>query len=342
MSIFEKDMSVAKTVSAEALELADRHGTPPAPPAYEIWFTYVSGENAELNRVIDAELAQLSSFSPADVRRIHQRFFSTRQLEVGVTTISDEICDSLDEVTAKVSESADDTVRFAGVIGNASKRLAKTKTVEDVLRTAATMAAASDEQVARSQALRQELERLNAQVKSLKSNLGLLMDQAFTDHLTKVKNRRYFDEELEPRMTQAKNKEEPLCLAVGDLDHFKSINDNWGHAAGDFVLRKFAQMMITTIKGGDIVARLGGEEFALLLPNTPLKGAFSLVNRIRENLASARLVTPLDRSRPKRVTVSFGVTAMRPDDDAVSFLNRADALLYDAKGDGRNAVRCSA
>ena len=120
---------------------------------------------------------------------------------------------------------------------------------------------------------------------------------------------------------------------MADLDHFKRVNDTYGHAAGDRVLAAFGDLLRQHTRVIDIAARFGGEEFIVLLPNTDLENAISIANRIRESLAAC----PIE-SLPDPVTASFGVAEMAPDESGSGLLRRADAALYEAKHSGRNRV----
>ena len=156
---------------------------------------------------------------------------------------------------------------------------------------------------------------------------------SITDPLTGVYNRRFMQETLSNELHRADRRTEPFCLIMIDLDHFKLVNDRHGHAAGDLVLRHLVDLISARVRTSDCLARWGGEEFLLLLPNTPLQAAAGLAETLLEEL----------RNSPVRdigvVTASFGVTCYRTGDTADQLLQRVDGLLYAAKQAGRNLVR---
>ncbi len=154
-----------------------------------------------------------------------------------------------------------------------------------------------------------------------------------TDSLTRLANRRFFIDLLEKAMAFAKRHEQALSVIMADLDNFKSVNDTYGHQAGDQVLVAFAQVMQASIRQEDLAARFGGEEFIVMLPGITLEQAVILGERLRELLSNLKL-PPLKTG----VTASFGITQYRPDDTLESLVNRADAALYAAKAAGRNRV----
>lgn len=158
---------------------------------------------------------------------------------------------------------------------------------------------------------------------------------AASDPLTGILNRRGFEEAADRAIAIARRHGQPLSLAVADLDHFKSINDRFGHAAGDYVLRRFAALVQGAIRRGDLFARLGGEEFAILLVNTPGRPALEVIDRLREQVAA--MVIDLDPSFA--ITSSFGVTEWIAADARLDpMLIRADRALYRSKIGGRNLV----
>lgn len=157
---------------------------------------------------------------------------------------------------------------------------------------------------------------------------------ATTDSLTGAQTRRSFHLEVKKEMERAKRFNRSAGFIAMDIDHFKTINDTHGHQAGDIVLRNFAAICKASLRSIDLFARLGGEEFVIVLPETGHPGAISVAERLRQNIA----VTPIsDGERRISVTASFGVTDFFGEDRTVqSILGRADRALYKAKADGRN------
>lgn len=160
----------------------------------------------------------------------------------------------------------------------------------------------------------------------------LLAAQATTDPLTGLPNRRHLDDELERQVARARRNPQPLAVMIIDIDHFKDVNDRFGHEVGDRVLRGFAARLTATVRGADVVGRWGGEEFLLVAPHTDLEGALELAERGRAEVTDQ----PFSDIGP--LTASFGVAAMASDESARSLVRRADLALYAAKRDGRDRV----
>src|SRR3954464_1706084 len=162
--------------------------------------------------------------------------------------------------------------------------------------------------------------------------IGRLADAARTDALTGLLNRRGFQELMEVETERALRSSRPLSIIVGDLDHFKHLNDRYGHAAGDLALKRFAEIASSASRRIDAVARIGGEEFALLLPETEQHAAYLLAERLRRAVKE-----PPKSGEGELPTVSFGVAAFPSHAaDAAALMHAADQALYAAKAMGRD------
>jgi two-component system cell cycle response regulator len=155
-----------------------------------------------------------------------------------------------------------------------------------------------------------------------------------TDALTGLFNRRHLDEELALRHADARRYGQDLCLLLLDIDHFKAVNDTFGHPAGDAVLRSFAARLQGELRGGDIAGRWGGEEFLVILPHTDLDGARMMADRIRLAVAA----TPITADRESVAVTVSGGCASGSGDSVQALLAKADARLYEAKLTGRNRI----
>ena len=178
------------------------------------------------------------------------------------------------------------------------------------------------------EALNQQLVQQLRKVDELNQALHEL---ARTDPLTGLRNRRAFDDSLGLEIAAVERTRSPLSLLVLDVDHFKQINDSFGHDAGDKVLRSIAQVLSGCVRIIDIVARVGGEEFAVILPHTDAQGAHEVAQRMRVAVAQASWL-----GQP--TTISIGAASLRAAETADSLFARADAALYAAKKSGRNRV----
>jgi diguanylate cyclase (GGDEF)-like protein len=170
--------------------------------------------------------------------------------------------------------------------------------------------------------------------KDLQKQLEL---QAHHDYLTGLSNRRHFMEQGGLALAVAKRYDHALSLCMLDIDQFKSINDTRGHKAGDIVLQKLGHILRETLRTVDIVGRMGGEEFAILMPETDLQEAAEIAERLRETIAKCDVI--LEAGLPLHFSVSIGVSTMKDKEVNMDILiSQADTALYQAKNTGRNKV----
>ena len=162
-----------------------------------------------------------------------------------------------------------------------------------------------------------------------------LIDLASYDSLTRLYNRRAFTEAAESEIQRCKRNNTSLCMAMLDLDYFKKVNDEFGHAIGDLVLILFSNETKLLIRHYDILGRIGGEEFALCLPGMSLEGGVHAAERVRAKIAD---LPHIEGKHSLALSVSIGVTEMREEDQLETLLKRADDALYRAKSNGRNRV----
>lgn len=157
------------------------------------------------------------------------------------------------------------------------------------------------------------------------------------DALTQLYNRRHFSDIIDKEISRSLRRERPLTLCIIDVDLFKPINDRYGHIAGDSVLRQLGEIMRTHVRGDDIAARIGGEEFAVLLPESDVAAASNFAERLRQAVESASFRIADDELQ--QMTVSIGVASIAPGrEDRSTLMGAADAALYQAKQQGRNRV----
>jgi len=175
------------------------------------------------------------------------------------------------------------------------------------------------------------------------ANQERLRHLGMTDPLTGVYNRRYFDKRLQEEANRALRSGQPLCCMMLDVDHFKRINDQFGHAAGDAVLREMTLHIKAQLRTSDVMARYGGEEFSVLLTQTEISPALAIAERIRQTVAYARFVIP--GGTDLAATLSLGVAMLdrtrEPGTAAATLVAQADAAMYRAKNGGRNRVYAS-
>lgn len=244
------------------------------------------------------------------------------QLETGIQTSIAEIKQQVDqsktieELTAKINQN----------LGNIAERI-KTYRANEEAR-----ANEYEEKVKTLQESLIESERGMEEVKSMLSFQQVKINQ---DSLTGLPNRAAYDDHLLQAYQRWQRNFGDLALGIADIDHFKTINDNYGHLAGDKVLKKVALMFKNAIRKVDFIARYGGEEFIFIFERTPEKEARSILETLRKNIEECQFFY---HDKKVDVTVSFGLTSLKKGDDLETLFMRADSAMYQAKKGGRNRV----
>jgi diguanylate cyclase len=185
--------------------------------------------------------------------------------------------------------------------------------------------------------LRNELSQFKTKTDNLTRLCQSQTEQLMLDALTKVHSRYAYETRLTEEYERWRRHRQPLTFSIWDIDHFKTVNDTFGHEAGDRLLQLIASILNKHKRAEDFVARIGGEEFVVLLPLTDCDAALTIANRLRTAIGSAGFHY---RGKPEQITISCGLTEFRADDTPAAVYNRADKALYEAKQAGRD--RCVA
>ncbi|MCK5915537.1 MAG: GGDEF domain-containing protein, partial [Deltaproteobacteria bacterium] len=180
-----------------------------------------------------------------------------------------------------------------------------------------------------------QVNNTNKKIETLERQIEKIKQDSVIDPLTKAYNRRAYDKKIKQEIMGFRRYARPTALAIADIDHFKKINDTYGHHVGDMVLRSLSQLMKKEIREVDVLARYGGEEFALILPHTSYERALEVAERIRRKIENSPL---RDKEKQFSVTLSFGVGSLKDGDTPESYVERVDKALYRAKDGGRNRV----
>ncbi|MBX3506143.1 MAG: GGDEF domain-containing protein [Parvibaculum sp.] len=333
-----EDIEFANEWSAGALKLMQENSIPPSPDNYAVWFRYASGRLPELNKEIDEKIATAGPLDLDTTLDIQRRYFSDAKLTDATLAAGTKLNTEVDQILRIIEETVGNSTALGASVREASESLSSQSTPGDVLKAVEAIVTASRKMEERSAELEDHLQATKRELNELQDNLAKAHTEARTDGLTGLNNRKAFDEAIEREMAGARASGKPLCLIVGDIDHFKKFNDTFGHRTGDQVLRLVASCLKNGAAKGHIAARYGGEEFAVIMPATDLATAEVIANKIRETVMARELVKRSTGESLGRVTMSMGIGLFRPEDAAASLIERADQCLYQAKHAGRNRV----
>jgi diguanylate cyclase len=312
------------------------------PRNYEIWYVYATGHNSPLNKIINETLARNGKLTEADLEQIYETYLSHIKTTDRIDKVGARVIGEIDDVMRLIGDALGMSASYDDSLCGASEKLADAESRDQVKTIVELLVKSTREMRDTNKALKERLMLSMAEISNLQQSLEAIRAESLTDPLTGLGNRKYFDRSIEMAVQNAIATNEPLSLLMFDIDHFKSFNDSFGHLTGDQVLRLVGMSLKQTIKGQDITARYGGEEFAVVLPNTALRQALTVADHIRRAVMSKELKKKSTGEILGRVTISVGVSMLKPGDDTDALIERADACLYAAKRNGRNRVVCEA
>lgn len=334
------DFSSSMEIANSAFRFIQTHMTPPVPRSYEFWYTYAQGNNKKLNEHVNALLQRgAGRLKEYDIEQIHDEHINQNSAEHKLQRETSEgLSNELDTIHEILKGYLTSSENFGEKLSQSLNELPSFKSIDEAADLLREVVAENDRMQKETSQLRAAVESSQEHVDSLEQKLQAAREVSFYDSLTQVRNRRYYDQQLPQELLKASLENLPLCLAVADIDHFKRINDKFGHSVGDGVLKLFANLMSNTVKGRDMVVRYGGEEFVIVLPETQIEDAVTLIEKIRVKLQAINLTVRKTGQTIGNVTASFGIALFEPGDDQDSLFIRADSLLYQAKKGGRNRI----
>jgi diguanylate cyclase len=310
------------------------------PRNYDVWYCYASGYHAELSDAVNAVLSQTGSISQEHLDTIFENYLSQTRVGEKIDAVGGRVVDEIEQVMTLIDSAAGQANAYGNDLAGASARLAAGGSPEGVRAIIENLVRSTREIEANNKALEQRLKASRSEIKLLQENLDAVRTESLTDPLTSLGNRKYYDQSISKAVALANKTETPLSLLVSDIDHFKKFNDTFGHLTGDQVLRLVALSVKQNVKGQDLACRYGGEEFAIILPDTSLRAAVTVAEHIRRAVMTKELIKRSTNENLGRITISLGVATFRPGDTVASLYDRADRCLYAAKRNGRNRVVC--
>ena len=327
----------SRSIAEAVIEIAEQHGTALVPEAYQVWYHYIVGDHSDIKAALEDAVTS-GSVDDDVVAQIYEDFLSPRAMESGLTAIGNGLASEVTNMHTQLEFGVRGNTRFATHLRDSIRELSVSGTKEEVKAIARQLYKSNQSHLALTYEMGEQLHRTREQLEVLQKELDVYRKSAFTDHLTELPNRRYLDKALDNMVNEAKDEDQPMCLAMLDLDHFKNINDTWGHPVGDNILRRLGALLRQNVKGRDIAARVGGEEFIVVLPATKLEGAVAVSESIRTAFQELEWFRQGSGETIGTITLSMGVTQLRAGDDVEDLIARADRLLYEAKNNGRNQV----
>jgi diguanylate cyclase len=325
---YEKSLAIAAAV-LETLR-AFRHAA--MPRNYEVWYNYARASNPGLNDAINGLVATHRTVTQADIDALYGRL--TEQIDGFGSRMMGEI----DQIITVIDGTIDSTVRHNADLAGMSSEINRSSDLSGLRSVVGRLVQTAREIESANQQFEAHLKESREEINQLQQHLDAVRNEILTDPLTTLSNRKLFDQTIVTALAEAQSGGTALALVMADIDRFKQINDTFGHLTGDQVLRLVALSLKQNISGQAVAARYGGEEFAIILPGFTLAEATALSEQIRHAVMGRELVKRSTGETLGHVTISLGVSVLRPGDTTASLVERADTCLYAAKRNGRNRV----
>ena len=327
-----------KAASAEILRLilqkAAGHPAGFTPPTYAVWYEFLTGINPPLSEAMN----DLLKTNEPITSEMTQELFDCHISESN-PKVQNAFRENLQKVLgnlAQVTEKTDgETGRFSAGLQKIGEKLTGEldtpmlqNLVGEIMQDTQTMRSSVD-------ALQGKLHESKTEIEKLQQELQNARSEALIDPMTSVFNRRGFESQIKKLAVDAELKDKKVVFMMLDIDFFKKVNDTYGHLFGDKVIRTIAEVLKAKVKGQDSVARMGGEEFAVLLPDTSLQGAFIVAEHIRQGIERGK-IRRQDKQEDVGITISIGIAECDTNGDWIDAMRRADEALYASKNQGRN------
>lgn len=338
MPVYTESLEQASEYFRLAVSFLAARKLPANPMNYGLAYHYVTGADPALNQAIDTQLSADAAWSDEIAAGLFRQYICRCSEQV--------LRDLREELLNIVAHTLGTMIDLTGKTSVTNQRiekhidtLAESLNIENVMSAVSSIIAETRTLVKDTSQFQSNLLTTTDEVERLKEELDYARREATLDPLTGVLNRRGFDQVLAASILGALQQHQAnFCLLLVDIDNFKDVNDNYGHLLGDKVLRVVSELLIKHTKGKDSCARFGGDEFAILLPETGSANAANLAENIRMIINKVVLRRPNAGSTIGGISVSIGVAAYRMGEDVDDLLQRCDQALYSAKSHGRNRV----
>lgn len=321
-----------------AFQEIQKHGTPPDPTTYALWYAYVARTPPAVTVAVDKLLASGRALDRYELAEIHREYLADNSAEAAQEAIGKEFEESIQDVSKLIQSGMSQNAEFCSTLHGIETSTNADDADQDFKSMLSHLVGESLKMAEASSRLSQGLLETQARVQKLNEELEQAKQQSLLDPLTAVCNRRAFEDRMKWQIEDARANGSTFCLVLADLDEFKRVNDTYGHQTGDEVLKKFASLVFELTKGQDLVARYGGDEFAIILPNIEITSAYNLMVSIKHKFEGARMPTKSGASGSAMATASFGISAYKDRRTGEDMVTAADTALSRAKTTGRNRV----
>lgn len=320
------------------LPMMSQHRIPVSPPNYAVWFEHFFGTNPSLSESVNSRLNSDKAVDEDFTVALYKKYIAnhdTSHIESAQATVKKII----EAVSASVDDANSEVTRYEQSLQDTVEQLSGEIHADELRELVGGLIESTQQMNVSNQSLQSLLEDNKRETESLRQELEQVRMEAKTDPLTGLANRKGFHDQLSVIEASDDYLAQPHSVIIGDIDKFKSINDNYGHIFGDKIIKVVAKAFSNLTKGKDLAARFGGEEFVIYLPDTSLENAARVADAIRSSIERGRIYNPKTKEEIRRVTISLGVTEVIHNEPIETTIARADGALYRAKEGGRNQVQ---
>ena len=330
----------AYELAKTALQEMETAAVWPTPLNFELWLHSLGNPGGGLALELQRILAD-GALTEDESERLAAEFLPRARLSDEIRDAGAQLSRELTSVTGAIAEAQRSQAAYGETLAEAGEGLTAARGDAAIRQTIQTLANATQQVSAENNKLEKRLANSTLEVAKLREHLEQVRREAMTDALTKLANRKAFDDELERQCAAAEARGSALGLAVLDIDHFKRFNDTWGHQTGDQVIRYVASVIARNSISPRTSARYGGEEFAILFPAEHGAAIEQALDTMRREIASRALKRRSTNEDLGAVTISIGVAHWRQGESPACLIERADAALYESKRGGRNRITVS-
>lgn len=320
----------------QVIPMLSQQNLAPTPINYAVFYSYISGSSKALNEIVENTLSEKKSFDEAMMNELYNKYingFSTTEQQSNIQRLLEKVMNEASDEIGQVNQGAnafDSTLnKHSTALSSIDDPQAAALIMQQLMQDTRAMIKNNAQVQARMQETNEEIAKMKVELEAVKAT-------AEKDSLTGLKNRGAFDKAVGQLLNDEASNNATLIML--DIDHFKRINDNYGHLVGDRVIRYVSALLKQIVGEDHHIARYGGEEFAVIIKNSSVKEVLPIAEKIRGSMANSKLQRKGSGETIGQVTLSVGLTSVKPNDDIETFIDRADKALYEAKQTGRDKV----
>lgn len=334
---YSSELAISLKNMKKVIPLMGKYRIPTTPQHYAVWYTYVAQTDQSLNKEIEKAIFDNDVCTAVTSEQLYHDYIASRN-EHNAARLKESLEAMVLDLTSTVDDTINDTSNFNTMIDKNFSRLERfdedSLSMEEIMVLVKSIVSNSTNIKNSTQLFTDKLREAQNEVAKLKSELAQVKTEATRDPLTQLYNRRAFDCELNEMLTKC----ETFSLIMADLDHFKQINDTYGHVFGDTTLKAVSKVLKERLKEVAHIYRYGGEEIAILIPGKNLSIAKKMADMCRTSIEKISIKDQKTNTQLKNITASFGVATYQKGDSPQELIDRADKQLYQAKKLGRNRV----